>query len=161
MIRYRHSTLEQYLEQLAAREPVPGGGSAAALAAALGAALIEMVTRYSLGKGKAPEVEAELNKVLEKAGQTHKRLLELVSLDSEAYLAMRDAKKAGEAAYKAAAERAIGVPKEIVLLCQGMAQLTPYLRKEGNPHLVSDVIAAEKFLEAGMLAAGAMIEANQ
>ncbi|NTV30309.1 MAG: cyclodeaminase/cyclohydrolase family protein [Candidatus Omnitrophica bacterium] len=161
MIRYKNSTLEQYLEQLAAREPVPGGGSAAALCGALGAGLLEMVTRYSLGKGKPPEVERELALLLEKAGQGRLRLLELVSHDSEAYLAMREAKKVGEAAYRQATERAVGVPVEIVRLCREMVQLAPYLHREGNPHLLSDVVAAEKFLEAGAAAAGAMIEANQ
>ena len=50
--RFRNFTLRVYLNQLARREPVPGGGSAAALASALGVGLISMVANYSISKKK-------------------------------------------------------------------------------------------------------------
>ncbi len=161
MISYANNTLAEYLEKLAAREPVPGGGSAAALTGAMGAALIEMVARYSLGKGKPEGVEQELAAVLEKAGALRLRLLDLATRDSQAFLNMREARKAGEDAYRKACALGADVPREVRDICGQALALTPLLHKEGNMRLISDVVAAELFLKAGAGAAQAMIEANQ
>ena len=120
-----------------------------------------MVARYSLGKGKPAEVEARLGLLLDTATRARLRLLELVSLDSEAYLAIREARSSGEKALRDATARAAAVPGEVAGLCRDLAARTGLLRQEGNPYLLSDVVAAEKFLEAGAGAAGAMVEANQ
>ena len=64
---YRDSTLKQYLEDLAAKKPAPGGGSAAALTAAMGASLISMVINFTLGKPKYAKYESELKGILEKS----------------------------------------------------------------------------------------------
>ena len=50
---YNDSSLKQYLNDLAAKLPAPGGGSAAALTAALGASLISMVLNFTIGKTKS------------------------------------------------------------------------------------------------------------
>jgi len=161
MIRYDTLSLTEYLEKLASREPVPGGGSVAALSGALGAGLIEMVTRYSLDKGKGAAVEVKLNVILTKTGLIRAKLLELVSLDSEAYLKMREAKKAKSSGYKTAVKAAAAVPRDIKAACTDVLRFVAFLRKHGNPYLLSDVTAAEAFLKAGVTAAQAMIETNQ
>ena len=161
MIPYAQTLISDYLEQLSAKEPVPGGGSAAALSGAMGAALIEMVTRYSMGKGKPAAVETAFADTLDKAGKLRKRLLELVTLDSQAFLNMREAKKIGEDAYKKATALAAGVPAEVKSKCVEGLSMTALLHQEGNRYLLSDVIAAEAFLKAAVEAANAMIEANQ
>lgn len=161
MIPYAQTLISDYLEKLSAKEPVPGGGSAAALSGAMGAALIQMVTRYSMGKGKPEAVEVSFSEALDKAGKLRKRLLELVTLDSQAFLNMREAKRVGEEAYKKATALAAAVPAEVKDLCLEALALTVLLHKEGNRYLLSDVVAAEVFLKAGVDAASAMIEANQ
>ncbi len=161
MIPYAQTLISDYLEHLSAKEPVPGGGSAAALSGAMGAALIEMVTRYSIGKGKPEAIETSFAQTLDKAGKLRKRLLDLITLDSQAYLNMREAKKIGEDAYKKATVLAAEVPGEVKKLCLEGLSLTAFLHQEGNRYLLSDVIAAEAFLKAGADAASAMIEANQ
>jgi len=160
MIRYNDYTLAQYLEKLSAREPVPGGGSVAALAGALGTGLIEMVVQYSLGKGGPAAAEVKLSVILQKSSLARARLLELVILDSEAYLAMREAKKDGPDKYKRAMQQAAAVPAEIRKLCAAARRDIAFLKKYGNPYLMSDVIAAEALLRAGVDAAQAMIETN-
>ena len=158
MVHYHTSTLNEYLERLAAREPVPGGGSAAALSAALGAALLEMVAQYSLNKGKPAPVERRIAALLTKAGEVRRRLLELVSLDAEAYLEVVAARKKDKAAQKKAAALARNVPREIKKISEKALGLVPYLRKEGNKYLLSDVDAAENFLTAAVKTAQVMME---
>jgi len=160
MIRYDNNTLAEYLEKLAMREPVPGGGSAAAVSGALGVALIEMVIHYSLGKGAPRAAEVKLTVMQKKAEAAHARLLELVSLDAEAYLKMREAKKESSSRYQTAMKQAAAVPTEIRKLCATALQNIAFLKKFGNPHLLSDVIAAEALLKAGIASAQAMIETN-
>lgn len=160
MISHHELTLQAYLDKLGAREPVPGGGSAAAISSAMGAGLMEMVSRYSLGKGKEASIEARIAEVLEKAGKDRQRFLELSTLDSKAYLALREAKKLSPEAYQQALKDAAAVPQEIKTLSEAALGVIPFLKTEGNKYLLSDVIAAEAFLKAGRDAAQAMIETN-
>lgn len=59
---YKEQTLKQYLDDLAAKLPAPGGGSAAALNAAIGTALISMVVNFTLGKPRYAKYEQELKR---------------------------------------------------------------------------------------------------
>ena len=160
MIRYADITLSDYLEKLSAREPVPGGGSAAALTAALGAALVCMVIRYSIGKGKPESIEADLQSSLQLTEKDRIELTDLVTLDSESYLAMREAKKKGPDEYRAATEAANQVSLRIKTLSEDLLARTVFLRKEGNHYLLSDVAAAEVFLKAAIATCWAMMESN-
>jgi methenyltetrahydrofolate cyclohydrolase len=149
MKKFKNHTLEQYLNILAAREPVPGGGSAAALAAALGAGLISMVTQYSLGKGSSPNVERRLEKILCASEQLRAKFLELVDLDAQAYLEVVRTRKGLEREKQTALRKAAAVPREIGKLCSQAIDLTPYLVLKGNKYLLSDVeVALELFFAA-------------
>ena len=161
MISYNDHTLAQYLEKLSSREPVPGGGSAAALAGAMGVALIAMSARYSLGKGKTPEVEKKISDIITQADASRSKFLELAGRDAQVYLDLVSIRKAGDKVALAKAQvEANRVPQDIIQLCQECQKLTPYLHQEGNPHLFSDVKAAEVFLSSGIKAAQHMQEAN-
>ena len=160
MIRYDTITLSEYLEKLALREPVPGGGSAAALSAALGVALVQMVAKYSLGKGKSKTVERKIAAIDQKAGILRDKLLRLVSQDAEAYMGIVSARKKDKASQKKAAFEAVKVSQEIKALSQKAMMFLPYLRKEGNRWLQSDVKAAESFLKAAIKTAQIMIKVN-
>ena len=161
MKKFKDHTLSEYLDRLSAREPVPGGGSAAALSSALGAGLIAMVTQYSLGKGKPAAVEAKLNKILVKAVDIRSQLLELVDEDAKAYLDVVAARKLDKNAQKKAAQKALAVPRLICRLSYQAVELTPYLVDNGNPYLMSDVEVALELLLAGYHSAIVMVKANQ
>lgn len=162
MLAYDKNTLSEYLERLAAREPVPGGGSAAALSASMGAALMAMATHYSLGKGKPKPVEAKLEKIVAAADQAREGFLNTVTLDSQAYLNIVAARKAKDAqAVKQANREASKLSKDFIKSCSALLKHIPFLKKEGNPYLISDVVASEIFLNAAISAAKAMVEANQ
>jgi methenyltetrahydrofolate cyclohydrolase len=158
---FKDHTLKEYLDQLAARQPVPGGGSAAALSSALGAALIIMVTQYSLGKGKPKAIEAKFVKMIAKAEAFRERLLALVDEDAQAYLAVVAARKLDAKAQKDAARKAAKVPKEICTLSYQAVELTPFIVEHGNPYLMSDVEVALELLLAGYHSAIVMVKANQ
>ena len=150
-INFKNKTLQEYTDQLSRREPVPGGGSAAALTAALGLSLISMVTNYSIGrKANTRAIEKHLSKILAKSEPMRLRLLELTSLDSEAYLK----------AQKGQTKEARAVPQEICKLCYKAVELTPYLVEKGNPYLLSDVEVAIELLISAFNSARVMVRIN-
>jgi formiminotetrahydrofolate cyclodeaminase len=133
---YGHKSLKRYLDDLSARLPAPGGGSAAALVAAVGCALISMVCQFTLGKDRYRDYQAEVKKILARANRLEEKLLELVDLDVLAYKS-KDIKKA------------LGVPVEICRISWQAIKLCPELARKGNRLLASDVAIAAVFLEAG------------
>ena len=159
-LKYRNYSLKKYLDELASRSPVPGGGSAAAVAGALGAALIAMAARYSLGKGKSKAVEAQIKSIIGKSEKIRRRLLLLVELDAKAYLGLVKARKKNRQAKEKARRKARETPLEICRLCYQAIALTPFLTKKGNPHLLSDVKAAIELLFSAFNAAMINVEIN-
>jgi formiminotetrahydrofolate cyclodeaminase len=88
------------------------------------------------------------------------RLLELASLDSEAYLQVCKARTQDVKAQKTASKAARGVPLEICKLCYQGLDLTPFLVMKGNPYLLSDVEVAVELLSAGYNGAMVMVRIN-
>ena len=78
-------TCRDFAEALAAREPVPGGGSASAYVGALGASLCSMVARYGASNPRFAEVEDDLRHAVAASGRIGFELLELVEEDVRAY----------------------------------------------------------------------------
>ncbi len=161
MKKFKDHTLQEYLDRLAAREPVPGGGSAAALSSALGTGLIAMVTQYSLGKDKPKAVEAKFQKILSRTHGIRERLLALVDEDAQGYLGIVAARKLDKKAQKTAAKKAAQVPREICRLSYEVVELTPFVVEHGNPYLMSDVEVALELLLAGFHSALVMVKINQ
>ena len=160
-INFKDKTLQEYLDQLSRREPVPGGGSAAALTGAMGVGLISMVTNYSIGrKANTKAVDRLLAKILAQSEPIRLRLLELTSLDSEAYLKVATARTLDKKAQRQAAKEAKAVPQEVCKLCYKALQLTPYLVHKGNPYLVSDVEVAVELLLSAFNGARVMVRIN-
>src|SRR3984893_13623188 len=77
---YLDRPLQDYLDELASAQPTPGGGSAAALSGAMGAALASMVAHLTLGKARDADVEPEIKKLLQ---QTEKLLAHFQQLNQE------------------------------------------------------------------------------
>ncbi len=161
MTSYKDHTLAQYLEKLSSREPVPGGGSAAAISSALGASLISMAARYAIGKGKPADVEQSITEIITRSDEARARFIDLSGQDAQAYLNMVTTRKSGDkAAHAAAVADAARVVGDVIDLSKDCLALTPFLHEQGNPHLISDVKAAEALLTAGIRCASYMQEAN-
>lgn len=137
------------IERLATREPVPGGGSAAALAGAMAAALMEMVVELTTGRPTAGEHEAELAEIGSAAAVLRARLLDLTELDAAAYDAVvrarrlpRDtdaAKRAREAAVTDASREATRLPLETAHRAAEVLGHGVRLAPIGNRKAVSDI----------------------
>ena len=112
-------------------------------------------------KGVTQKKEDRLQRILDQAGRIHDRLLELVDLDAEAYLEVVAARTLSDKEKKKALKAAAAVPAEIARWCRKAVGLTPFLVKEGNPYLLSDVEAALELLWAAYRSAMMNVEANQ
>ena len=144
---YKDESLKKYLDDLSAKVPAPGGGSAAALNAAMGASLISMVVNFTLGKPKYAQYENDLKEILGKSEKLRNEFLDLVDRDVLAYQSknIRDA---------------LDIPFMLCRLCFEGIKLCPELIKKGNVNLISDAAVAAIFLESAFSAAYYNVEIN-
>ena len=161
MQKFKNQTLKMYLDLLASRNPTPGGGSVAALVAALGAGLISMVANYSIKKTNPASLNKRMQAVLKESEKLRKQFLDLVDLDAEAYLGVVKTRNASPEKKKKALKKASEIPMKVCRLCYAAMQLTPPLVKEGNRYLLSDVKVAVELLVAAFHSAKFNVEANQ
>lgn len=160
MKKFKSHTLKEYLEVLSQKTPVPGGGSAAALTAATGAALISMAARYSKNSKNSKRVEQKLDELIKQAETIRKRLIELIDLDAQGYLRVVRARGASAAVKRKAYREAAKAPREVCRLCYQAVRLTPYLVEKGNPKLISDMAVAVELFMAAFSAARLNVEAS-
>ena len=161
---------EAFLEDLAGSAPAPGGGGAAALVGAAGAALGNMVGSLTIGKKKYAAVEADILILNRRAAALRKRLEGLVQADADAFTPLAAAYKLPketpeQKAHKAAVletalEGACAVPLEIMsACCEGIALAAEYAEK-GSVMAVSDAGCAALFCKAALQAAGLNVSIN-
>jgi len=149
---FLQGSVQQYLDQLASGDPTPGGGSAAGLTGAIGAALLCMSARFTVGREKYAAFEENAGRVLEEADALRAKLQRLMEEDSVAYAAYRAAsampkdtdeqKAARKAAIQDSTKSSAQVPMEIVRHCYRLLELAGVLAGNCNPLLVSDVVVA-------------------
>jgi formiminotetrahydrofolate cyclodeaminase len=166
----RDLTLADLTARLASSDPVPGGGSAAASAAALGASLVAMVASLTTGRPKFADHEAMLASTLETGHRLSDRFLEIADDDAEAYAGFAAARKlprddeqqadARRAAMQAAARRAAEVPLACVEACFELVSAAEALAGRSNPNAASDVDVAALLGEAAARGAAANVLIN-
>jgi glutamate formiminotransferase/formiminotetrahydrofolate cyclodeaminase len=145
-----------FLEAIASSDPVPGGGSVAAYAGALAAALARMVAALTVGRKKYAAVEGEFAVIASSADALMKRLSGLVQRDADAYSAVAAAYKlpkdgdSGERvdAIDAALIEAAAVPLDTARACVEVATLAATAASKGNANAVSDAGVAALLAEA-------------
>ena len=137
-------SVRDFLAATAAKSPTPGGGSVAALAGALAAAMGEMVVNYSLGKKSLAAFEPQLRPVLEALNRARALMLDLMVEDQSAFESLRAAKKlpAGaerEKAIKLAVDNCIRVPQSISATAVVVLRLSESIVDIANVFLLSDL----------------------
>jgi formiminotetrahydrofolate cyclodeaminase len=151
-------TLDGFLGALSSDAPTPGGGTAAAVAGAMGAALAEMVSALTLSKEKYAASHEAVRPIAEAAQLARSEFLALSREDSEAYdevIGARrlpketDEQKSARAHKIALANRhAAEVPMRTARAAVRLLAALPELAEKGNPNAVSDVGAAALLLDA-------------
>jgi glutamate formiminotransferase len=159
--------IDHFLERLAARTPTPGGGTAAAAAGALGAALGEMVLAYSVSP-TAP-ADPEITSAHGLCYEARRMFLVSMDEDSRSYEAVRSARRAlKEAAtdperqrnYRAALENAARVPLETARLAVRIRSTLATVGPKTRVALKSDLITARSLLSAAKEGALANVSIN-
>lgn len=145
---YSTHSLKTYLDDLAARKPAPGGGSAAALAGALGCALLSMACNYTLGKDKYKSVEKQIKGILKETENLRGRFLALVDLDVEAYYKVFNSRRGSPSVYQKNLKGATKVPLEICTLAVKGHKLCVPLSRLANKYLICDVYVAKELLKS-------------
>ncbi|MBN2097193.1 MAG: cyclodeaminase/cyclohydrolase family protein [Candidatus Omnitrophica bacterium] len=164
------NALKKYLDDLASKLPAPGGGSAAALTAATGTALLSMVANFTLGKEKYKAVQGEIKEILFSAESLREKLMQLVDQDIVAYKKLSSAyklpkestedKKKRSLAIEQGLKEALGTPLEICKCCHKAVKLCPALAKKGNSNLISDVGVASLLLQSAFESALLNVDIN-
>jgi methenyltetrahydrofolate cyclohydrolase len=152
MTEIKNQPIQTFLDELASKSATPGGGSAAALMGAQGAALVSMVCNLTIGKPKFAEVEAELQEVLGKAEALRSQLTDLIQADIDVFNRLmskyalpkdtEEDKVSRSAAIQAVLQEATEVPMQCVHACAEVIRLSKVAAELGNPSAVSDAGAA-------------------
>ncbi len=159
-----------FLDALASAEPTPGGGSAAAYAGGMGAALVEMVARLSVGKKKYIEVEDRMLEIAEESADLRRSLSNAVDEDSAAFDAVinayrmpkedKDQVRARKDAIEAATLHASEIPLRVAQMASKVLYLAAEVAKTGNLNAASDAGAAGALAAASLHAASMNVEIN-
>lgn len=163
-------TVREVLEWVASDDPAPGGGSVAALSVAFASALVEMVSRLTIGRRKFADVEAEMNRTLTGAIEVKGKSLALFDRDVEAFLDVMKAyalpKETEE--QKSARRLAIGkalfgaalVPLDTVRNALEVMRQAETAALKGNPNAITDSTVATLLGEAALQGAAFNVKIN-
>ena len=156
-------TLTEFLEKIASHSPVPGGGSIAALSAAIAASLSEMVAHLTIGKKGYEALEEEMQEIAKDAFQYRERLIRTIDKDSNAYNDVMAAFKLPkgtelernnrEGAIQEALINATLVPLDVARDAFKIIELAGKAVKQGNKNAVTDAAVAVMMARTAALSA--------
>ncbi len=153
-------TVRDFIAELGSDSPAPGGGSTAALAGALGAALIAMVCRLTVSNAKYAAVQPEMGDILAKYNRLTLLLAECIDKDTEAFNQVMAAYKMpkGSETEKSLRSQAIQesmkqaalLPLEVAEYCLKILETAIRVLAIGNPNAASDAAVAGSMAYAGL-----------
>lgn len=167
---YSEKTCRDFVNAVATPEPIPGGGSVAALVGALGAALSTMVASLTLSNKKYIAVEAEMEKNVQEIHKLQEDLISLVQKDIDNFEPLaklykmkskdpEEKKRIREAKQKALYEACL-VPMEIIKKCGRAIELSQEFAVKGNKVVIADSGSSAVLCKAAMQAASFNIYIN-
>lgn len=162
--------LKEFLDKTASNEPVPGGGSIAALSGAIAAALTEMVANLTIGKKKYLAVEEEMKEISAAFTNYRNKLVQDIDRDSAAFNEVMAAFKlpketeeevaARNAVIEAATKKATLVPLEVARDTYKMMATIEVVVEKGNQNAVTDGAVAAMMARTAVLSALYNVEIN-
>ena len=163
-------TVRELLERVASGEPVPGGGSIAALCAALAAGLTEMVAHLTVGRQDDPALDREMDDLIDRARALRSDLTRAVDQDSEAYGKVMEAyrrpkttdeeKRLRSEAIQEALKEAARVPLTVAQMGVEILGLAGVAVNKGNRNAVTDGLVGALMARSAVLAAIANVRIN-
>ena len=163
-------SVREFSSGLAAKQPTPGGGSAAALAGALGAGLVSMVCQYTVGRERYADVEEAARRVLARADELRVELEQAVDADVAAYGSYSQAQsmpreteadqRERHAALQAALRESAAVPLGVAECCAELLELAAEAAEIGNPFLISDAAVGAEMAAAALASAELNVRLN-
>jgi methenyltetrahydrofolate cyclohydrolase len=144
----KDKSIQVFLDELAGKVSTPGGGSAAAIIGAMGAALISMVANFTVGKKGYEDVDAEAGEILAKAENIRKQLTDMIKADVDVFNRVmaaygmpketEDQKSARTQEIQAALKAATDVPLACARVAAEVIKLSKPIAEKGNKNVISD-----------------------
>lgn len=166
----KNITIGDFLEVLSGKEPVPGGGGASALVAAIGTGLASMTCSLTYGKKKYAEVEEELKEIDSLLASLRNDFVDCIEKDAKAFLPLANAfslpsatdeeKQVKADVLETEYVKACSVPFEIMQKCCNAIEATQIVAEKGSRLVISDACAGILLLEAALKAASLNVYIN-
>jgi methenyltetrahydrofolate cyclohydrolase len=170
MMDIRAQTVGDFLDELASGNATPGGGAGAAIAGAMGAALLSMVANLTIGKKKYAEVEEEMKGLLARTEAIRVEMTKLAQLDAHVFEKVMAAyrlpketegqESARVVAIQNALMDATQVPLKVAVQASELFDYAPVLAEKGNHNAVSDVGVGLLLADAAMRGALMNVDIN-
>ena len=166
----KNMSLTEFAEITASKEPVPGGGSMAALCGGLSAALVEMVSNLTIGKKKYTEVEGKMTITAGEAKVLREALLDDIEKDSDAFTQVMDAFKMSKdtdeekeiraMAIQKGLKNAALVPMDVATKAYKVMELSTSVVRFGNKNAVTDGMVSAMMARTAVLSALLNVKIN-
>lgn len=166
----KNMKITEFLDELASSSPAPGGGSAACLSGAMGAALSAMVANLTIGKEKYKDVEDLFTRTRDEVEKLRHELTDLIDKDANAFSGVIEAfkmpKDTEEQKQKRSAKiqqeykKAAMVPMETCRTCRKVIDILLEQGTKGNKNALSDIAVGALCALTGLKAAALNVEIN-
>ncbi len=161
----KDKSIQIFLDELASKSSTPGGGSAAAIIGAMGAALISMVANFTVGKKGYEDVDAESQDILNKSEELRNQLTDMIEADVDVFNRVMSAygmpketeeeKATRSEKIQAALKEATDVPLACAKAAAEVIKLSKPIAEKGNKNVISDagvaVLAGQAALRSAAL----------
>jgi formiminotetrahydrofolate cyclodeaminase len=163
-------SLSEFLDALGSSAPTPGGGAGAAVALAMGAALVAMTARLTTGRRRFRAVQSDMERVIERCDSIRASALDLAEADAEAYgnvmaafgmpRSSPDERSCRRAAIARACEQASRVPLRVATAASEVIELAAETAEKGNPNVISDAGAGAALARTAIRICEMNVQAN-
>jgi methenyltetrahydrofolate cyclohydrolase len=166
----KNTSIAAFLDDLASERPTPGGGGAAAVCGAIGAALVSMVANLTIGKKNYEAVSEDLTAVNKKAERLRAELTDAIEEDVAAFDSVMGAYGLPRATDEEKAERTLAIqaalkdatlaPLHAAKACFEVIRLSAAVAEKGNLNVISDAGVAVLAANAGLRSAALNVFTN-
>lgn len=166
----KEMTIQAFLDGLASKASTPGGGGAAAVSGAMGAALISMVANFTIGKKGYEDVENASKEILSRSEELRSKLTDVIKDDVDVFNRVmaaygmpketEDEKTVRSTEIQIALKEATDVPLHCARLCREVINLSQPIAEKGNKNVISDAGVAVLAGYAGLRSAALNVYIN-